>query len=164
MKSEKSEYIRSLIRRRDGPLRLRSGRSTELAPLRSGAGVSGSGFRTELELSWSGNFLVGAELEWAGADSERSWSGVGASLFFYSSNHVNFSIHCSMNNVERINKRRVCPRLFIILNILLFLFGQWQCLREWFNVHVVGYFTANWIVSLLISECESVTSAKREIR
>ncbi len=29
----------------------------------SEAGVSGSGVRAELELSWSGNFLVEAELE-----------------------------------------------------------------------------------------------------
>ena len=48
----------------------------------SGAGVSGSGDRTELELSWSGNFWVGAELErsgfrnfLSGAELERSWSG-----------------------------------------------------------------------------------------
>jgi hypothetical protein len=118
----KNIFFSELFKTRDGPLRLRSGRSTELAPL--------------LERSWS-------EREWiqngAGAELERefsSWSGAGVSgtrlrtelersrsvSFFYSSSYVNFSIHSSMSNVERINKRRVRPRLFIILNILLFLF------------------------------------------
>ena len=48
----------------------------------SGAGVSGSGDRTELELSWSGNFWVGAELErsgfrnfLSGAELEREMVG-----------------------------------------------------------------------------------------
>jgi len=48
----------------------------------SGAGVSGSGDRTELELSWSGNFWVGAELERSVLKKLWSWSGVGATLSF----------------------------------------------------------------------------------